>query len=135
MTVIIDSDAWIEFFTAGQQGPKVKEVLGGGRPAVTPDLVLAEVCRKFDRDGLDRPTIESRLRVMRGLSGIAEISLAVALAVPQADKDLRATARAKRTNMPGLGDAIILATARARNGTVLTGDPHFKDIPETEWLG
>ncbi len=29
----------------------------------------------------------------------------------------------------GLGDAIIYATAEMHHGEVLTGDPHFRDLP------
>ncbi len=36
----------------------------------------------------------------------------------------------KRKQDFGLADAFVLATARSRSSKVLTGDPHFKDVPE-----
>jgi predicted nucleic acid-binding protein len=35
----------------------------------------------------------------------------------------------------GLGDAIIYATALQYQARVLTGDPHFRDLPEVVFLG
>ena len=43
-------------------------------------------------------------------------------------------ARKSKGKKPSLFDAIILATARVNKAKVLTGDLHFKDLPETMWL-
>lgn len=135
MTVIIDSFGWIEFLTAGRFGPKVHDVLGGDDNLLTPDIVLAEVSRKLFRDGLDRETLQAQLSLMLSLSTVADLDLDVALEVPRADRDLRASARNQGLDNPGLADAVILATVRERGGKVLTGDRHFRELPETEWLG
>jgi PIN domain nuclease of toxin-antitoxin system len=135
LTVIIDSFAWIEYLTAGRFGTKVRSVLGGEDLALTPDLVLAEVSRKLARDGVEQNALQAQLSLMLSLTTVTTIDLQVALAIPRADKDLRASARSRGLGAPGLGDATVLATARARGGKVLTGDRHFKDLAETEWLG
>ena len=135
MTVIIDSFAWIEYLTAGRLGPKVNVTLGGEDLALTPDLVLAEVSRKLARDGLDQDQLRRQLSLILSLTSIVSIDLEVALAIPQADADLRSSARRRGLGAPGLGDATVLATARSRFGKVLTGDRHFEGFPETEWLG
>ena len=45
-------------------------------------------------------------------------------------------AKAAKENLgrPGLGDAILLATARALGAKLLSGDSHFKGMQETIWL-
>jgi toxin FitB len=135
LTVIIDSFAWIEFLSAGRLGPKVRDVLGSEHLSLTPDLVLAEVSRKLARDGLDPKALQAQLGLLLSLSSLTSIDLTIAQAIPRAEKDLKASARAQGLRTPGLGDAIVLATARTRGGKVLTGDRHFKGLPETEWLG
>jgi predicted nucleic acid-binding protein len=58
----------------------------------------------------------------------------VALASASAFFDLREEAKRKDLGEPGLFDAIILGTARAISGKVLTVDPHFEGLSETVWL-
>jgi predicted nucleic acid-binding protein len=48
--------------------------------------------------------------------------------------ELAGKAREGGLGTPGLGDAIVLATARICRAHVITGDPHFKGLPETQWL-
>jgi predicted nucleic acid-binding protein len=35
----------------------------------------------------------------------------------------------------GMMDSFVYATARARGGKVLTGDPHFKDLRDVVYIG
>jgi len=49
--------------------------------------------------------------------------------------ELMSKARKEGLERPGLGDALILATARVTQSRLLTGDPHFRGLKETLWLG
>ncbi|MCI4347712.1 MAG: PIN domain-containing protein [Thermoplasmata archaeon] len=113
---------------------KVRAALGGERLALTPDLVLAEVSRKLGRDGVGESALQTHLGLVMTLSSVVGIDLPTALAIPQADRDLKNSAREHGLGPSGLGDAVVLATARTHHGKVLTADPHFKNIAETEWL-
>jgi len=44
-------------------------------------------------------------------------------------------AKIEELKPPSLFDAIVLATARLLNAKVVTGDEHFKGMPETLWIG
>lgn len=135
MTLIIDSYAWIEFLTGGPQGPEVRRHFESEDLLITPDLVLAEVARKFARDGQSEALVQGHLRVITALSDIAAVTLEVALGTASADADLCSHARRRRLNSPSFADAVILACARSLDGRVLTADAHFRDLPSVEWIG
>jgi predicted nucleic acid-binding protein len=109
--------------------------MGRGDELITPDLVLAELARKFTREGLNEKESEELLdRVVRA-SRIAGVGKKTALLVAKCYFELAAIAKEKRLGDPSLFDAVILATARGIGSKVLTGDAHFRDFPETIWLG
>lgn len=68
-------------------------------------------------------------------STIVPIDSDIAIAASTATTELRERANAQRLGPPGLGDGIVLATARRAESRLLTGDPHFRGLPETSWLG
>src|SRR5580658_6958476 len=74
LTLIIDSFAWIEFLTGGLRGPTVRRHFESGDHLVTPDLVLAEVARKFGGDGQPRNLVEGHLRAMVALSDVEPVT-------------------------------------------------------------
>jgi len=132
--IVIDSYAWIELFKGSATGNKAKEVLESADIVYTPDIVLAEVARKYVREGAVEKTVRSRLEQISANSNI--VCLDAKLAYESAKCYLQLAENAKKTklNTPSLFDAIILATARALNAKVLTGDQHFKSLPEAVWV-
>ena len=135
MTLIIDSYAWIEFLTGGRKGPEVRRRLESVDHLITPDLVLAEVARKFGRDGQSETLVQGHLRAITALSEVAPVTIGGALQTPKAYSDLRAHARRRKLNQPSFADVVILSFARALDGKVLTADAHFEALPNVEWIG
>lgn len=135
MTAIVDTYAWLEFLSGTALGLRVGETLGTAELVVTPDIVVAEVARKFSRDGASPLLTRRRLAELGTLSRIFPVTADVAMGVHAADLVLRLNAKAQSLDRPGLSDAIILSTARILGGSILTGDPHFRGLPETSWLG
>ncbi len=135
MIVIVDSFAWIEFLTGSVHEGRVREALSRADVVATPDLVLAEVARKLARSRVDQDVIRQKIRDISTLSEVVPITVDVAVGVFEAESELRRSARARRLDPPGLSDSVILSMARTLQGSVLTGDPHFKGLPETDWLG
>jgi predicted nucleic acid-binding protein len=135
LILIIDSYAWIEFLTGGQKGPEVRRRLESGDHLVTPDLVLAEVARKFGRDGHAETLVHGHLRAITALSEVSPVTIEVALQITKADSDLRAHARRRKLDQPSFADVVILSLARAFGGSVLTADSHFEALPNVEWIG
>jgi predicted nucleic acid-binding protein len=135
LILIVDSYAWIEFLIGGRKGPEVRKRLESTDYLITPDLVLAEVARKFGRDGQSETLVRGHLRAVTALSEVASITIEVALQVPKADSDLRAHARGRKLNQPSFADVVVLSFARALGGKVLTADAHFEGLPSVEWIG
>jgi predicted nucleic acid-binding protein len=98
-------------------------------------LVLAELARKYFREGENPATIRKWLQTIMEATQLIEIDLLLAEESARASIQLTEKARKEGLEKPGLGDAIVLATARVSQASVLTGDPHFKGLPETLWLG
>lgn len=135
MKIVIDAYAWIEFFTGSEEGCRVKEMLESADEVYTPDTVLAEIARKYIREGADGKTVEARLEIISAVSNISYIDAELALEAARCYLELAAKARETKLNLPSLFDAIMLATGRTLKSKIVTGDEHFKNLPETVWVG
>ena len=102
---------------------------------MTPSIVLAELARKYVREREDVVAIRGWLATIVEATQIVEIGIDLAEESAKASLELTRKAREERAKkLPGLGDAIILATARVWKAHLLTGDSHFKGLPETLWI-
>lgn len=136
MKILVDSYAWIEHFRHEGEGPsRVEACAERGDHLYTPSVVLAEIARKIHRDHLSSTVAHSRMEQVALASSLVELDQEIAWAAAQADPELRAWAKKRSLEAPGLFDAIILGTARHLGAKVLTGDRHFEGLPETEWMG
>ena len=134
MKTVIDTYAWIEFFSGTEIGLKVKDILENSEEIYTPGVVLAEIARKFFREGKENVFINSRLELITAASNITGIDAELAIEAAKCYLELMENARKSKLNTPSLFDAIILATCRSLESKVVTGDEHFKNLPETIWI-
>jgi len=132
--IVVDTYAWIELFLGSEKGKKVKNTLENVEEVYTPSIVLAETARKFLREGNDEHTIAEWLDIIKAASNITQIDPTLALEAAKCNRELAEKAKRFKQNKPSLFDAIVLATARINQCKILTGDEHFKDLPETIWL-
>lgn len=100
----------------------------------TPTIVLAELARKYIREGVDTGILRTWLQGISEATQIFPIDIELSVLSAKAAVELSSKARREGIESPGLGDALVLATARMVDGKVLTGDPHFKGLEETVWL-
>ena len=134
MKIVVDAYAWIELLLGSQKGKKVDEVLENAAEVYTPSIVLAETARKFLREGNDEKMITEWLDIITSASTITQIDTTIALEAAKCQCELSERAKRSKQNTPSLFDAIVLATARINLCKILTGDEHFKGLPETIWL-
>ncbi|MGI0132337.1 MAG: PIN domain-containing protein [Thermoplasmata archaeon] len=134
MRLTVDSFAWIELIRGTRLGRQAGELINRAEQCFTPAIVLAEVAHRCLRDGLDESLAVQELRAMTESSTITPIDSDLAVAASLAATELQERARAQRLRRPGLGDGLVLATARTTASQLLTGDPHFRGLPETVWL-
>jgi predicted nucleic acid-binding protein len=133
--IVIDAYAWIEVFLGSEKGRKVKEILEEAEEVYTPDTVLAEIARKYLREGADERTTDSRLETIITASNVTQIDAKVALEAARCYSRLAVNARKGKLKSPSLFDAIVLAVGRVIKAKIVTGDEHFRNLPETEWIG
>jgi predicted nucleic acid-binding protein len=132
--IVIDTYAWIELLIGSGKGEKIKEIMENAEKLYTPSTVLAETARKFLREGADEKTILEWLEIITDASEITQIDSATALEAARSQHILIEKAKKSKQNNPSLFDAIVHATARINNCKILTGDEHFRDLPETMWI-
>ena len=134
MKIVIDTYAWIELLIGSERGNKVKELMENAEEVYTPSTVLAETARKFLREGTDEKTIITWLEIITTASVITQIDSATALEAAKCQLELSQQAKISKQNTPSLFDAIVYATARINQCKIITGDEHFKNLPETIWI-
>ncbi len=124
MTVLIDSWTWIEYWRGGIHSEKAAEYVEGSENAVLSAVNLVEiffwVLKHYDekRAAEKRDTLRRRCFL---------IPLDETIAVD--------AAKTKQSLKLSLADSIILATARAQDAKLVTGDKDFKTLPDTVYIG
>ncbi|MBS7656227.1 PIN domain-containing protein [Candidatus Bathyarchaeota archaeon] len=131
----MDAYAWIEIFIGSENGKKAKEVIQNSEEAYTPNTVLAEVARKYLREGVKEQTILERLITIEEASEIFHIDKNIAIESAKCYIKLIEKAKKEKLETPSLFDAIVLATARMLNAKIITGDEHLKEENTTIWIG
>ena len=134
MKIVVDSYAWVEIFQGSEKGQSALKVILDSELVITPEIVLAEISRKYFREGAKEHVIRSRIRTISQSSELSQIDEAIAVESGRSYLEIALFAKKARSKKPSLFDAIVLATARVNNANVLTGDLHFRDLPETIWL-
>ncbi|MGB9760358.1 MAG: PIN domain-containing protein [Thermoproteota archaeon] len=135
MKIVVDSYAWVELFSGSNKGRIVKEKLSEASEVYTPDVVVTELARKYRKDNVDVETIRARLSKISEISKIVSITEDIAIKASELDLELRKRAKESKLKEPSLFDAIVLATAKTLNASVITGDEHFRERTEAIWVG
>jgi predicted nucleic acid-binding protein len=123
---IIDAYAWIEYFRASKSGEIAKKYIENGNSA-TPTIVVSEISRKLLKEiELGNETPEGRterLEFIRASSQIVDLDFEMAVEAGRIDVDMK-----KKEKGWGLADSIVLCLAKCKEGKVVTGDLHFKEL-------
>jgi len=131
---VVDSYAWIEHFIGSKKGGKVDEILQNSDEIYTPGVVLAEVARKYAREGVEERIIHARLQQIEDASNVVGLDAELALEAAKCYLTMEAEAKKRKLTLPSLFDAVVLATGKSLDAKILTGDQHFKGLAETLWL-
>lgn len=121
MTVFIDSWAWIEFFRGTAAGKRAAQYIEGDGEVLVSAINVAEVLGYVLREGQD----EKYVRFVKER----------AFVVPVSEDLAEEGARLKFAHRMGLADALVLASARASDAKVVTGDPDFKRFDDALFIG
>ena len=135
MKIVVDAYAWIEVFLGSEVGLHAKKIIEEADYVMTPGTVLAEVARKYVREGVAEPTIRKRLATILETSEPVEVDADLAVEAARAAVKLDKRAASSGLRKPSLFGGIVLASATRNEAKVLTGDEHFKGLAETVWIG
>lgn len=135
MILTIDTFAWAEIIRGSALALQAREAITSADRCLTPSVVFAEIASLCVRNGFADRVVNRELDAVRESSEIVPIDAWIAIAGAHGTEELRESARARKLPLPGLADGLVLATARRFGSRLLTGDPHFRQCPETVWLG
>lgn len=126
----MDSYAWIELFLGSEKGKKVVEIVSSADEVITPDLVLAEIGRKYIREGANEKEVKNRLKFIEENSVVACLDADISIEGGKAYLELLEKSKKERKNKPALTDSILLALARKYSAKIVSGDKIFEGMKE-----
>ncbi len=120
--ILMDSSGWIDIFTEGPRHERYLEWTETDEEIIVPTVVLYEVYKiiRRERREAEADVAASRLREYT----IIPLDDTIALEAADYNLDLGL----------GMADAIVYATARHHDATLVTGDFDFADVPDVEYI-
>jgi predicted nucleic acid-binding protein len=115
--ILVDTSAWIEWLIGSPTGEAVAGHLPAQEAWVVPTMVQLELARWLARE------------VGEGKADQVVAFTQVCRVVPLNTEIALAAAEACRAHRLATADAIVLATARARDAMLVTCDAHFEGLP------
>jgi toxin FitB len=119
---VVDSSAWLEFFSDGPNGEQFAAPLRETSTLIVPTIILYEVFKVVLRERGEDSALQAAALLQQGT--IVPLSSEIAL---------NAAALSLELGLP-MADAIILATARDNGAVLWTQDEHFKDMPDVKYF-
>ena len=130
LKIVMDSYAWIELFLGSEKGKKVIEIVSSADEVITPDLVLAEIGRKYIREGANEKEVKNRLKFIEENSIVVCLDADISIEGGKAYLELLEKSKKERKNKPALTDSILLALARKYSAKIVSGDKIFEGMKE-----
>lgn len=124
MKVLIDSSAWIEFFGAGHKANKLERFLKPPHKIVLPTIVSYEVYKKIKSTKSETTAVMLLVQMEKVSHEIVPFNQELAIAAADIGLEYK---------IP-MADAIVYATARSADATLITLDLHFDTLPGVNLL-
>lgn len=120
--IIVDSCGWLEWFTDGKLANKYQKYLADQENLLVPAIILYEVYKILKRE-VDE---EKALLAVGYMKNSPVIPLDEILALSAADIALQESL--------AMADAIIVATSRLYNCTIISSDSDLKNQPNVNFM-
>jgi len=124
LTVLVDSWAWVEYWSGGSHADQVGLYIEGKENAVVSTINLAEIYHWILLQ-YDEKTAEEKVITVRKRCFIIPVEEEIAIEA----------AKIKHKTKTALADSIILATGRKAKAKILTGDPDFRGLKDVIYIG
>lgn len=122
--ILVDSCGWLEYFSGGPLADTYEQYLKKKNDLIIPTIVLYEVYKKIKRETAEENA--SLAAAQMESSGII-ISLNESIALLAADCSIEHA-------LP-MADAIVYATAKTENASLISSDVHFKGLANVKYIG
>ncbi len=122
--ILLDTSAWIEYFSGSPKGSKIDSMILSNKVIGTPVIVLIELACKSFKENVDFQLQEEYIKQN---SIILPLEEEMATLVARNYVDLR-----NKNKKISLADAIILTTAQKNNATLVTCDGDFRSMHNVE---
>lgn len=119
---VVDSSAWLEYFTDGRNATVFTRPIHATTRLVVPSVSLFEVFKRVMTQRGEDVALEAVAMMRQGR------------VVPLDDTLALEAARLSVEHRMPMADSVILATARAHRATLWTQDADFKDLPDVRYL-
>lgn len=122
---VIDTWVWVEYYR-GKDSRVNEYIENDSADLFTSTITLTEMIKFLHQKGEDPENI----RMVVSEIGVRSLVLPVTEPIAILAGEFR-----HEGFQGGIADTIILATARSAGHTVVTGDPHFRDLADAVFLG
>ncbi len=123
--IVFDTYAWIEYFIDGKNADLIESYLENNQ-VITPIVVLLEISSKAYREKWD---IKKYINFIKAKSTVLSLSEEIIIKTGEIYNNIK-----KDVKDFGLIDATIFTAAIINKCKILTGDPHFKNLDNVEFL-
>lgn len=120
IVIVPDTWAWVEYWKGND---RVRGYIEGPDARITSMITIAELERFY---GTDKERMDQMVSTIRSRSLLVPVDLVIARAAGRVRREMKEG---------GIADAIIYATALRHRAKVVTGDPHFRRLPEVIFVG
>jgi len=124
LTVLVDSWAWIEYWSGGSHADQAALHIESKENAIVSTINLAEIYYWILLH-YDEKTAEEKVITVRKRCFIIPVEEEIAIEA----------AKIKHKTRMALADSIILATAKKVKSKILTGDSDFRSLKDVLYIG
>lgn len=126
-TYLVDAYAWIEYFKGSTKAQVFRELLlDTSKRFITAECNLAELRMWAIRE---RKNFDNIYQIIQSNSSLSPVMLNDWLEAAKMREEMR-----KTRDHFGLIDAVLLVKQRELNCEIISGDPHFKGLPNVLFL-
>jgi len=128
--IIFDAYAWCEYALDGPHADLISRKLSSARQALTPASVIGELKETMLRHSIETSKMLPILLYVKNRSLVVNIDAEIA----ERAGDINFQHK-KKIEGWGMLDSMVYSVTILRKGRVITGDPHFKNLPEVIYIG
>jgi len=129
-TVVFDAHAWVEYALDSPHADIIAEKLSSSRHPLTPATVIGELKESMLRHHIPKSKISTVLLYAKSKSAIVNVDAEIA------EKAAEINFQHKKIIKDwGMLNSIVYAVTILKKGQLITGDPHFKNLPQATYIG